>query len=180
MPCVSLLNQDFHFAFQVTSQYAPNRFRCDRFFILSVPSDSGGPRRGQPCPFRVRENQKLPHFQAISQTPLRPPSFLRPVCLPAAAPYPVGKGSAAIGRDDSELSSVIVRLSRLQAGQKARIAYLEGEGSPRIQKLLSLGLTPGRTIELLQRWPVIVVRVDATQVALDFDVADSVSVYSPL
>src|ERR1019366_6507409 len=32
-------------------------------------------------------------FQAISYTPLRlPPSFLRPVCLPAAAPYPVRRG----------------------------------------------------------------------------------------
>jgi DtxR family Mn-dependent transcriptional regulator len=100
-----------------------------------------------------------------------------PRLCPHGHPIP---GGDCCRRDDSELSSVIVRLSRLKAGQKARIAYLEGEASPRIQKLLSLGLTPGRTIELLQRWPVIVVRVDATQVALDFDVADSVSVYSPL
>jgi hypothetical protein len=37
-------------------------------------------------------------FQAISQTALHPPSFLRPVCFPAAARYPVGTGRAAIRR----------------------------------------------------------------------------------
>jgi len=43
-----------------------------RFFVLSTLSKSGGARRGQPCLFRVRENQKLTHFQAISPTSLRP------------------------------------------------------------------------------------------------------------
>lgn len=99
-----------------------------------------------------------------------------PRLCPHGRPIPRGP---CCQREASELSSVIVRLPRLKAGQKARIAYLEGESSPRIQKLLSLGLTPGRTIELLQRWPVLVVRVDATQVALDFEVADSISVYPP-
>ena len=63
--------QNFHFAFPATGQYTPHRLRWGRFFVLSIPSDSGGLRRGPPCLFRVRENQKLPHFQAISQTPLR-------------------------------------------------------------------------------------------------------------
>jgi len=30
-----------------------------------MPSDSGGPRRGQPRAFRVQENQELPYFGAI-------------------------------------------------------------------------------------------------------------------
>ena len=40
--------------------------------ILSIPSDSGDPRRDRSCLFRVQENQELPHFQGISQKPLRP------------------------------------------------------------------------------------------------------------
>ena len=64
------VSQDFHFDFPVASQYTPNRLRWDCFFILSIPGSSGSPPRGRPCLVRVRENQKLPHFHAISQTRL--------------------------------------------------------------------------------------------------------------
>jgi hypothetical protein len=62
------LYQDFHFAFPATSQHRPNRLRWDHFFNVFIPNDTSGPRRGQPCLFPVRENQRLPHFHAISQT----------------------------------------------------------------------------------------------------------------
>jgi hypothetical protein len=32
-----MFNQDFHFAFQASSQYTPRRLRWGRFFILSIP-----------------------------------------------------------------------------------------------------------------------------------------------
>jgi DtxR family Mn-dependent transcriptional regulator len=99
-----------------------------------------------------------------------------PRLCPHGRPIPPGE---CCRRNDSEVSSLIVRLSSLRAGQKARVAYLEGQTSPRIQKLLALGIAPGRTLELLQRWPVPVVRVEGTQVALDAAVADSISVYAP-
>lgn len=99
-----------------------------------------------------------------------------PRLCPHGSPIPAGECCRA---NASEVSSLIVHLPHLKVGQKARIAYLEGHTSPRIQKLLSLGLLPGKTIELLQRWPVLIVRVDATQVALDLAVAEAISVYSP-
>jgi DtxR family transcriptional regulator, Mn-dependent transcriptional regulator len=82
-------------------------------------------------------------------------------------------------RNATEVSSVIVRLPRLKVGQRALIAYVEAESSPRMQKLLALGIAPGRTLEILQRWPVIIVRVDNTQIAIDQPVAESISVYAP-
>ena len=69
---LSQFNQDFHFAFPATSQYTPRRLGWGRFFILSIPSDSGRTGRGRPCLFRERENLKSLPFQAISRTPLRP------------------------------------------------------------------------------------------------------------
>jgi hypothetical protein len=63
----------------------------------SIPSDSGDPRRGQSCLFRVKENQELPIFKRFLRD-LSVSSSLHPVSFPAAAPYPVGKGSAAIRR----------------------------------------------------------------------------------
>lgn len=99
-----------------------------------------------------------------------------PALCPHGRPIPAGD---CCRRKDSEVSSLIVRLSHLRPGQSARVAYLESAASPRIQKLLALGIAPGRTVELLQRWPVIIVRVDATQVALDLPVAGAISVYAP-
>src|SRR3981081_1835358 len=40
------------------------------FFVLSMPRDSGGPRRGQSRAAQVLENQELPYFKAISPTSL--------------------------------------------------------------------------------------------------------------
>jgi hypothetical protein len=40
------------------------------FFVLSMPSDSGGPRRGQSRASQVLENQELPYFEAISPASL--------------------------------------------------------------------------------------------------------------
>ena len=52
-------------------------------FYFSILSDSSGPGRAPLGLLRVR-------------TPLHPLPLLRPVCFPAAAPYPVGTGKAAI------------------------------------------------------------------------------------
>jgi DtxR family Mn-dependent transcriptional regulator len=99
-----------------------------------------------------------------------------PTVCPHGRPIPPGQCCA---RHTSEVSSLIVRLPRLHVGQRARIAYLEAEASPRMQKLLALGIAPGRTVELLQRWPVIIIRVENTQVALDLPSAGAISVYAP-
>ena len=48
---------------------------------LSFPSDSGGPGRGQVSHLPVR---KTPKQLISSDFSLRPPSFLRPVCVPTA------------------------------------------------------------------------------------------------
>ena len=77
--------QDLHFPFPATSQYTPRGLPWGRFFTPSIPSDSGRTGRGQPCLFRVRENQKSLPFQTISWTPVRPLLLLRPVWFPFAA-----------------------------------------------------------------------------------------------
>lgn len=99
-----------------------------------------------------------------------------PSVCPHGRPIPEGE---CCRRNASEVSSLIFRLPRLKVGQRAQIAYLESAASRRMQKLLAMGISPGRTIEVLQRWPVIIVRVENTQVALDLPVAEAISVYSP-
>jgi hypothetical protein len=63
----------------------------------SIPSDSGDPGRGQSCLFRYRKTRNCLIFKRFPRH-LSVSSSLHPVSFPAAAPYPVGKGSAAIRR----------------------------------------------------------------------------------
>jgi hypothetical protein len=65
--------------------------------ILFIPSESYDPGRGQIWLLRARKPRSV-SFQASYHTVSPYPSFHRPVCLPAAAPYPVGEGSPAIRR----------------------------------------------------------------------------------
>jgi hypothetical protein len=43
MPSSTNMNQDCHFAFPASRQYALDRLGWGRFFILSIPSNSGDP-----------------------------------------------------------------------------------------------------------------------------------------
>src|SRR5450759_5628140 len=91
------LSQDFHFGFLATIDYTSDRLRGSVFPILSIPSDSSGRGRGPALPRPGTENPEVPHSKRFLRH-LSVPSFLRPVCFSAAAPYPVSKGSAAIRR----------------------------------------------------------------------------------
>jgi hypothetical protein len=67
-------------------------------FILRVPSDSGGPGRGQICLLRVQEKPQMPLCKRFLKHLSVPPSFLQPVSFPAAPSYPVARGSAQMRR----------------------------------------------------------------------------------
>src|SRR5664280_1600014 len=91
------VGQDFHFGFLATIDYTSARLRESVFPILSIPSDSSGRGRGPGLPRPGTENPEVPDSKRFLRH-LSVPSFLRPVCFSAAAPYPVSKGSAAIRR----------------------------------------------------------------------------------
>ena len=63
--------------------------------VVSTPGGSNRLGRGQCWRSGVRDNRKLLISSGFSYTS-RSPSTLRPVSLPAAAPYPAGTGGAAI------------------------------------------------------------------------------------
>ncbi len=86
---------DFHFGILGAKQHTLYRIRSYFFVVLSMPSDSGGPRRDQSRPFRVQENQELPYFEAISPTSLRLP-LISTYSRASRRTYPVSSGSAAI------------------------------------------------------------------------------------
>jgi len=90
------LLQDFRFAILASNDCTSNRLRWSGLPRFFIPSDYSDPRTGQLWLRRVRKNLEVPHFKrfvihfSVLSLP-RPVRFL-------AAPYPVGKGSAAIRR----------------------------------------------------------------------------------
>jgi Fe2+ transport system protein FeoA len=71
----------------------------------------------------------------------------------------------------------VLFLNDLKAGQRARIACLQCPHIASCDRLMAYGLTPGQSILLIQKHPAFVIRVDATELALDELVARCIRVY---
>ncbi len=67
-------------------------------------------------------------------------------------------------------------VTRLEAGDRARLVRLGGSGTARHNHLAAYGLVPGCEISLLQRSPAFVIRVDQTELALDAEIAEELIV----
>jgi DtxR family transcriptional regulator, Mn-dependent transcriptional regulator len=76
-----------------------------------------------------------------------------------------------------ELKPIVVSSEQLMAGESARVAYLSSGEHGRLLRLSALGITPGATIRLLQRWPSFVFQCDQTEIALEQDVARHIYVW---
>ncbi len=67
-------------------------------------------------------------------------------------------------------------LANLPKGVPAKICQLDKSSAKDLQKLLAFGIMPGQSVEVIQRYPTIVVKVGRTTVALDKQVAAQVFV----
>lgn len=76
-----------------------------------------------------------------------------------------------------ELRPIVVLSEQLSVGESARVAYLSSAEHGRLLRLSALGITPGATIRLLQKWPSFVFQCDQTEIALEQDVARRIYVW---
>ncbi|MDP3791702.1 MAG: metal-dependent transcriptional regulator [Candidatus Omnitrophota bacterium] len=74
------------------------------------------------------------------------------------------------------LESVVVSLSKLSAGEAARIVYVLTREHPQLHKLMAFGVTPGAKVFVHQVSPSFVIQVDQTQVALESEIAKEIFV----
>ncbi len=72
------------------------------------------------------------------------------------------------------LEPIIVSLSDMEAGGEGNIMYLVTKSHPRLQRLSTLGLSPGSKIKIIQTFPTFVVQVDETQIALEKSIAKDI------
>jgi DtxR family transcriptional regulator, Mn-dependent transcriptional regulator len=76
-----------------------------------------------------------------------------------------------------ELRPIVVSCDQLRVGESARVAYFSTKDHSRLLKLSALGISPGISIKLIQKWPAYVVQCEETEIAVEPDVAKNIYVW---
>jgi DtxR family Mn-dependent transcriptional regulator len=76
-----------------------------------------------------------------------------------------------------ELRSIVVSCDQLRVGESARVAYFCTREQSRLVKLSSLGISPGISMKLIQKWPAYVLQCEETEIALEPEVAKNIYVW---
>lgn len=69
------------------------------------------------------------------------------------------------------------QLSELKPGQKATIVYINTQSNERMHQFTHLGIRPGAEISVHQTNPVIVIKINSSQIALDENMARDIQVW---
>jgi Fe2+ transport system protein FeoA len=72
--------------------------------------------------------------------------------------------------------NAVIPITKLKKGITAKIAYINTENKNRLQKLMSLGILPGKPIELIQKFPSYVLQIRHTQAVVDKEIAQDIFV----
>ncbi|MDD2752060.1 MAG: ferrous iron transport protein A [Candidatus Omnitrophica bacterium] len=70
----------------------------------------------------------------------------------------------------------IIRLVELKIKKKGKVAYLRAKDRHQMQKLISIGVLPGASIVLLQKFPSYVFELGHSQFAVDKELAQAIFV----
>ena len=73
-------------------------------------------------------------------------------------------------------TSKAVPLSSLAVGEQALVSSVSDAPAGRAERLVSLGITPGAVVTMLQRFPGVVFFCDQTELAVERGVADAILV----
>jgi Fe2+ transport system protein FeoA len=59
----------------------------------------------------------------------------------------------------------------MEIGDSVRISFIRKEDPVLIGKLVSFGVSPGKTIKIRQKFPAYVIQIENSQIALEQDIA---------
>jgi DtxR family Mn-dependent transcriptional regulator len=77
---------------------------------------------------------------------------------------------------ETRLRPLVVPLTELESGEVGTVAYVGTKDKGRLSYLTSLGVVTGRPVELVQKWPSFIVKVDENAVAFDASIAREIFV----
>jgi DtxR family transcriptional regulator, Mn-dependent transcriptional regulator len=89
---------------------------------------------------------------------------------------PIPEGDCCRQAHD-EVKPIVVSCDQLRIGESARIAYFSTREHSRLVKLSALGISPGISLKLIQKWPACVVQCEETEIALEPEVAKNIYVW---
>jgi DtxR family Mn-dependent transcriptional regulator len=75
------------------------------------------------------------------------------------------------------IGKVISSLDNLAKNQKGKVAYIHTKDHKKLQKLMSMGVLPGISITLIQKFPSYVFQLGQAQFAVDKELAENIYVY---
>src|SRR5574337_112813 len=96
-----------------------------------------------------------------------------PVTCPHGKAIPPGE---CCEKTNKEIRPVVMPLTELRSGDRAKISYIVTRYHERLDRLSSMGLLPGVQIRLHQRQPTYVIQMGETQIALDTAIARDIYV----
>jgi DtxR family transcriptional regulator, Mn-dependent transcriptional regulator len=90
---------------------------------------------------------------------------------PHGSPIPAGK---CCQRSEDTVSSIVVSLDKLSAGENARVIYLLTREHPEMHRLTQFGIIPGAIIRVHQIYPTFIIQVGQTQLAMENNIAKNI------
>lgn len=91
---------------------------------------------------------------------------------------PIPEGKCCIEAKGT-LESAVIPLSDLAIGAPAKVAFVNTRDDARLLKLMSMGITPGVEVKLLQKYPALVIELDQSQLAIENSIGDEIKVWRP-
>lgn len=87
---------------------------------------------------------------------------------PHGSPIPEGD---CCRRSERSVESFVKPLNEMEIGDSVRISFIRKEDPVLIGKLVSFGVSPGKTIKIRQKFPAYVIQIENSQIALEQDIA---------
>jgi len=97
-----------------------------------------------------------------------------PEVCPDGRPIPRG---ACCRKLQKTVSTTVVSLAELGAGESGRITYIKPENHANLHQLLSFGLQPGVTVTVHRKTPALCIIFENTELALDLNIAQNIFVW---
>jgi DtxR family Mn-dependent transcriptional regulator len=94
-----------------------------------------------------------------------------PKTCPHGRPIPPGE---CCRKTNQAINKVISSLDNVAVNQKGRVAYIHTHDQKKLQKIMAMGVLPGMTIVVIQKFPSYVFQVGHSQFAIDKELASAI------
>lgn len=97
---------------------------------------------------------------------------------PRTCPHgrPIPEGECCKKLKENKIGKVISCLDNVGVNQRGKVAYIHTQDQKKLQKIMAMGVLPGMTISLIQKFPSYVFQVGHSQFAIDKELAAAIYV----